>query len=1067
MEKKIPSRIKRIRNMKIKKSTIGMFVAVFAFVFSMFYVFAGENPKISLTSVESAKVGDEVTLYINLEDNKDYTSIGYTVQFDPDVLEFKKASINEYTKELTDDEKDLDADERKELGLQYNFTQVIKTNADKGEVTYFGAFVEGQTAKYDNQSGKIVFKVKDGASGKIDVKLTKVKLSILDNGQEVSLNPEVEDGYVKVSVPVDIDSVTLETDNFELQKGDNKNLVVNYAPENTTDEGNYTYEVVRGDAVTVDENGKVTAVKTGTATIKVMAFGKELIATVTVVNHITKVEINASKTEINKGEELQLTAIITPDDTSDSKILTWDSSNKNAATVDENGKVVGVSGGTTTITATSENNVVGSITIKVVVPMISFTTNDKELSLNKGETHEVMYEINPEDTTESKEITWSSDKESVATVTNGVITAVGGGNAVITGILPNQKSITINVTVNVPLESIELDKESIELLPTQKQTLNLTINPEDTTDDSLVVWSSNNEQVATVTNGEVTAVASGNATITVTKGSKSDTVSVHVLKPIDSFVISEREVTLNRNESKNLTVTILPDDAEESKTVTWTSSDPESVSVDQNGKITGLKGTQSPVTITGKLANGKEVTCNVTVVVLINDISLNKTSTTINKGETETLTVTIDPEDTSEDTTVTWDSSDKTVATVDSTGKVTALKAGTTTISATVGNHTKNCAVTVNVPISSVTVETADFELARGDNKQVVAKVNPDDATGDKTITWTSSDETVATVDSTGKVTAVGKGNATITATAGGKSDTVKVTVYVPITSFTTPEEAFSLVKFTTKTIDTTINPSDTTENKKITWTSSNNQVATVDQNGKVTGVAAGTAKITGKLENNMKVEVNVTVTIIPVESITISKKTLDMLRKDTETLSVTYSPENATEIEDVTWTSSDETVATVDEEGNVTALKEGTATITAKMGNLTDTANVTVTEVALTGISLEDNKKEVETGNDFKLNVTLEPFDATDDVTYTYESSDPEIAEIDEEGNVIPKKPGKVKFTVKASNGTGEFEDTIELEITAPKSPQTGVTPIWVYGGIISILLVVALVIYKKKELF
>ena len=191
------------------------------------------------------------------------------------------------------------------------------------------------------------------------------------------------------------------------------------------------------------------------------------------------------------------------------------------------------------------------------------------------------------------------------------------------------------------------------------------------------------------------------------------------------------------------------------------------------------------------------------------------------------------------------------------------------------------------------------------------------------------------------------------------------------------------------------------------------------------------------------------------------------MLRKDTETLSVTYSPENATEVDDVIWSSSDETVATVDEEGKVTALKEGTATITAKMGNLTDTANVTVTEVALTGISLENNKEEMEAGKNFKLNVTLEPFNATDDVTYTYESSDPEVAEIDEEGNVIPKKPGKVKFTVKASNGTSEYEETIELEITAPKSPQTGVTPIWVYGGIISILLVVALVIYKKKELF
>ena len=96
-----------------------------------------------------------------------------------------------------------------------------------------------------------------------------------------------------------------------------------------------------------------------------------------------------------------------------------------------------------------------------------------------------------------------------------------------------------------------------------------------------------------------------------------------------------------------------------------------------------------------------------------------------------------------------------------------------------------------------------------------------------------------------------------------------------------------------------------------------------------------------------------------------------------------------------------------------------------------------------------------------------LEPADATDDITFTFESSDEDIATVDNTGKVIAKKTGTVIITIKASNGVDEFEDTIEITVKAPSSPKTGVTPIWVYGGICAILLVIGLVIYKKKELF
>ena len=698
--------------------------------------------------------------------------------------------------------------------------------------------------------------------------------------------------------------------------------------------------------------------------------------------------------------------------------------------------------------------------------IINMSFASDSVSIKKGDSLELIVIVNPTELSET-ELSWVSSNENVATVdSTGLVTAVGGGSATITGTLPNEMQVIATVNVSVPLEKIELDQETVELVPTQKITLNAEITPNDTTEPKTITWTSSDDTIATVDNGEVTAVAPGNVTITATVGTKSDTVTINVLKPIESFVISEPTVTLDRNESKQLTVTILPADAEEDKTVTWTSSDPTSVSVSTDGTITGLKGTQSPVTITGTLKNGKTVESQVTVVVKISSIDINKTSTTINKGENETLTITINPEDTSEDTTVTWTSSDETVATVDANGKVTAVGAGNTTIIATVGTFSKTCAVEVKVPITSVVINSENITMNRGENQTITATVNPNDTTEDKTITWSSNKESVATVDANGKIIAVGAGTATITATAGDKTDTIEVTVKVPITTFTVNKDTLSLVKFKTETLVTTINPSDTTESTDIEWTSNKTTVATVDANGKVTAVGEGTATITGTLENGMSVICTVTVTIIPVESITVSDKTLDMKRKENKTLTVTYLPTDATEVTDVTWTSSDETVATVDANGKVTAVGAGTATITAKMGTLSDTTTVTVTEVHLEDITLEDNETKAVVGKSYKLAVTVQPLDATDDITYTYESSDESIATVDSEGNVISKKAGKVSITVTATALGNTYTQTIDLTFTAPPSPQTGVTPIWLYGIIIAILITTGIVIYKKKAM-
>ncbi len=170
----------------------------------------------------------------------------------------------------------------------------------------------------------------------------------------------------------------------------------------------------------------------------------------------------------------------------------------------------------------------------------------------------------------------------------------------------------------------------------------------------------------------------------------------------------------------------------------------------------------------------------------VTDVSLDKTSLDLEVGDSETLTATITPSDATNQK-VTWTSSNTNVATVDENGKVTAVGAGTATITATAADGSgefATCEVTVTqISVTGVTLDQTSLTLTEGETGTLTATVEPSNAT-DKSVTWTTSDESVATV-ANGVVTAVGAGTATITVKTqdGGFTDTCEVTVerpYVP-----------------------------------------------------------------------------------------------------------------------------------------------------------------------------------------------------------------------------------------------------------------------------------------------
>ena len=667
------------------------------------------------------------------------------------------------------------------------------------------------------------------------------------------------------------------------------------------------------------------------------------------------------------------------------------------------------------------------------IPVESVKLDQEKLELTEGDTATLTATVSP-DNAADKSVTWSSSDAEVASVSGGKVTALKPGTATITA-KAGDKTAACAVTVVakvVPVESVSLDRETLNLTEGETATLKATVTPDDATDKT-VKWSSSDKSIATVSSsGKVTAVKAGTATITAKAGDKTATCTVTVAAKViavTKVALDKTTLSLTEGGTATLTATVSPSNAT-NKTVTWTSSD-KSIATVENGKVTAVKA--GTATITAK-AGDKTATCTVTVaakVIAVTKVALDKTTLSLTEGGTATLTATVSPSNATNKT-VTWTSSDKSIATVEN-GKVTAVKAGTATITAKAGDKTATCTVTVSAKVIAVTKVALDkttLSLTEGGTATLTATVSPTNATN-KTVTWTSSDKSIATVEN-GKVTAVKAGTATITAKAGDKTATCTVTVaakVIAVTKVALDKTTLSLTEGGTATLTATVSPTNAT-NKTVTWTSSDKSIAIVE-NGKVTAVKAGTATITAKAgDKTATCTVTVAAKVIAVTKVALDKTTLSLTEGDTATLTATVSPTNATN-KTVTWTSNDKSIATV-ENGKVTAVKAGTATITAKAGDKTATCTVMVAAkvIAVTKVALDKTTLSLTEGGTATLTATVSPTNATNK-TVTWTSSDKSIATV-ENGKVTAVKAGTATITAKAGDKTATCTVTVAAKVIA-----------------------------------
>lgn len=452
--------------------------------------------------------------------------------------------------------------------------------------------------------------------------------------------------------------------------------------------------------------------------------------------------------------------------------------------------------------------------------------NETAVSLKIGDSTALRATISPQSTTQ--EVTWKSAAPEIASVTaTGIVTGLNAGTTTIIATSTKDPSKTATVQISVSLmsiQSITLDQKIAYLNLKGQTVIHAQILP--THAPQKLVWTSNNPAIATVTSeGLITGISKGNAIIKATSSvdsTKYASMQVYINVPaVDTVLINQQNIRISIGTSTSLTATTLP--ADSPKEITWVSESPQIVHVDANGVITPLHIGEAVILAFSSAYTNKSASVRVSVVdddqqtlswsinsptpvaqsdttsspspssssssssssSAIDHVSLSQTKIYLNIYDTLSLIGSILPKTAPQS--LIWSSSNPNVAKIDSfTGKITAIGIGKSIITATsIANTGKSAQaeVYVNQSISSLTLDKSSLRLPIDGTAQLEATISPLGVYSN--ITWKSSNESIAKVDSTGKITAINSGKVTITASVtsdASKTDCATVTVFAPQT---------------------------------------------------------------------------------------------------------------------------------------------------------------------------------------------------------------------------------------------------------------------------------------------
>ncbi len=528
-------------------------------------------------------------------------------------------------------------------------------------------------------------------------------------------------------------------------------------------------------------------------------------------------------------------------------------------------------------------------------PITSIAMNTK-LSLEIDESKKMDVTIEPFGYNQSDKLTWESSDKSIATVVDGKVTGVAEGQTTIKAVLDANKDIYAECTVNVTPKTYGIKLTDSETVINVGDTYTLTsevVVPESDTDKT--VFASGDINIATVdTDGLITGIAPGDTSITISHGEYSAEFAVSVKQPMTSVSISKSEAEINVGETITLSAAFEPANTTDDKSIFWYSKDSSIAKVDSDGIVTAVS--PGTVDICGAIGTFR-ISCSVTVKAPIEKIVLNTTKGTLRLDRTKQLDVIYIPSNTTDNKDVTWSSEDPEIASVDENGLVTGLKTGKTIITGTVGTHTATYTVSViglRDDKTGITVTNSDdTEMADGTSLVVdsVSDENIDKLYGDSI-----SD---LMVDDNGRIYNLLVYDITLKNGDEIVQPDKMVDVDIPLLEESS-EDGVGIYRLEVDGSTTDMNPE-----------SVDGKLSFKTEHFSVYCVAIPTDKYQAA-----KVEVD--------------KESVNMCVGNTATITATVLPEKADD-KNLTFISDDEKIVTVDENGNLTGISVGKATITVK----------------------------------------------------------------------------------------------------------------------------------------
>ncbi len=842
--------------------------------------------------------------------------------------------------------------------------------------------------------------------------------------------------------------------------------------------GSVTWASGTTGTATINTAGLAHAVATGTSTISATLGGVSgstvLTVTAATLQSIAVTPVNPS---VAAGGSQQFTATGTYSDNSTQNLtgsVTWASGTTATATINTAGLAHAVATGTSTISATL-GGVSGSTVLTVTAATLqSIAVTPANPSVAAGGSQQFTATGTYSDNSTQNltaSVTWASGTTATATInTAGLAHAVATGTSTISATLGGVSGSTVLTVTAATLQSIAVTpvNPSVAAGGTQQFTATGTYSDNSTQNlTASVTWASGTTATATInTAGLAHAVATGTSTISATLGGVSgSTVLTVTAATLQSIAVTPANPSVAAGGTQQFTATgTYSDNSTQNLTasVTWASGTTATATINTAGLAHAVATGTSTISATLGGVSGSTV-LTVTAATL-QSIAVTPVNPSVAAGGTQQFTATGTYSDNSTQNltaSVTWASGTTATATINTAGLAHAVATGTSTISATLGGVSGSTVLTVtsstltlvSIKVTSASPATSvNPSVAKGAQLQFIATGTYSNGTTQiitASVTWTSSNTSVAAINSTGLATGVGTGTTTIKATLGTVSGSTTLTVTGAIlkTIAVTPANP-SIPKGTTLQFTATGTYSDgTTKNitSSVCWASSKISVAKFDPDGDghscgdgdgddstVIATGTGTSTITATF-GSVTVSTVLAVTSPVLQSINVTPNSPSIAMGLTRQFTATgkYSDGSTQDLTtSVTWSSSITSVATITSVGIATGTGIGTSVIRGTLGSLSDASTLTVTSPVLVSVSVTPINPSISKGTTQQFTAMGTYSDgSTQNITASanWSSSNTSVATIKGNGVATGVKAGST--TIRA--GLGGIPGTTTLTVT------------------------------------